>query len=57
MPKRNYRGDAFRSVDQHAIGFNAVDAPGVGAQQERIADATFVDEFSSTSPMRRPFNV
>ena len=29
----------------HAVGFDAIDAPGVGSQNKSVADAAFVDEF------------
>ena len=45
-PRQNgtIAGCPSAGADEHAIGLDAVDAPGVGAEQEHVADAALVDE-------------
>ena len=43
-PERHHGRRPLGRDDQHAVGLDALDTPGVGAEQESIADAAFVDE-------------
>ncbi len=41
---RRTQPSAGDTAYQHAVGVDAFQAPGVGAEQERVADAALVDE-------------
>ena len=43
-PERHHGRRALGRHDEHAVGLDPLQPPGVGAQQERVADAALVDE-------------